>query len=71
VAERVLEIAEHGLERRSRYDESAGSDERIFLKGLRSLVSSGRSPGDLLLGSLERETVSADVILDRTALRLV
>jgi glutamate--cysteine ligase len=71
VAERVLEIAEHGLERRSRYDESAGSDERIFLAGLRSLVSAGRSPGDLLLSGLERKTVPADVILDRTALRLV
>jgi len=70
VAERVLDIAVRGLERRARYDPAGGGDERTFLAGLRALVGAGRSPGDVLLGDLEGESDPAAVILDRAELQL-
>jgi glutamate--cysteine ligase len=48
VAERVLEIAEGGLERRA-FKRPDGKDERIHLARLRDLVAKGQSPADRLL----------------------
>jgi glutamate--cysteine ligase len=56
-AERVVEIADHGLERRSRLD-SSGADERVYLNEIRELVSRGRTPADVLL---ERATTGRGI----------
>lgn len=47
LAQRVLEIAQGGLERRCRKD-AQGNDESIYLQALSHLVASGRCPADLL-----------------------
>src|SRR5262249_11434890 len=47
LAERVLSIAEGGLERRARLNRS-GKDERVHLARLRALVEKGWSPSDAL-----------------------
>jgi len=48
VAERIVEIAKGGLERRKRFDDK-GRDERVHLAGLEALVAHGRTPADELL----------------------
>jgi glutamate--cysteine ligase len=68
VAERVLEIAEQGLERRACRDGSGGVDERVFLNGLRNLVGEGRSPADVLLDRLDRERDPVAAMVERTVL---
>jgi glutamate--cysteine ligase len=67
VAERVVEIAEGGLQRRARLDAS-GRDERIYLAPLRALVAQGRTPADVLLDGIDREPDLAAAIVKRTAL---
>jgi glutamate--cysteine ligase len=52
LAERVLEIAEGGLERRAR-KRADGADERIHLAELKKLVSKGLSPADAMLDGIE------------------
>ena len=52
LAERVLEIAQGGLERRGRRDEQ-GRDERHYLDVLIALNAAGRSPADTLTAGLE------------------
>ncbi|AKT43172.1 glutamate--cysteine ligase [Chondromyces crocatus] len=47
-AERLLDIASGGLERRNRLNKN-GKDERVHLERLSSLVSRGQSPADALL----------------------
>ncbi len=51
LAQRVLEIAEGGLERRAR-KRSDGKDERIHLAGIKALVARGQTPADRLLEGL-------------------
>lgn len=51
-AERLLAIAEGGLERRARLNRN-GKDERIHLKRLRALVEKGWSPADALADGLQ------------------
>ena len=51
LAERLLEIASSGLERRAQLS-SGGSDERVHLRRLGELVSAGKSPADVLTGGL-------------------
>jgi glutamate--cysteine ligase len=53
LAQRVLEIAEGGLERRAR-KRADGKDERIHLAELRSLLEKGRSPADALLDGIDK-----------------
>jgi glutamate--cysteine ligase len=52
LAQRVLEIAEGGLERRAR-KRPDGKDERVHLKEIRRLLDKGLTPADLLLDGIE------------------
>jgi glutamate--cysteine ligase len=52
LAEKVVEIAEGGLERRARLS-SSGKDERVHLVRLKELVAKGQCPADALLDGLE------------------
>lgn len=52
VAEKVIEIAEGGLERRGLLS-SSGKDERVHLAHLKELVAQGRTPADRLLDGIE------------------
>jgi glutamate--cysteine ligase len=65
LAERLLEIAEGGLERRAILS-SAGNDERVHLARLKSLVSHGQSPADLLLDGIHQAADMKSEILART-----
>jgi glutamate--cysteine ligase len=72
VAERVLAIAEGGLERRARGTGAGGKggkDERLHLVRLRKLVGEGRCPADVLLEGLEKEKDPARAMLERAALQ--
>jgi glutamate--cysteine ligase len=53
VAERLIEIAEGGLERRGFKRESDGKDERVHLARLKELVAAGETPADALLASVK------------------
>ena len=53
LAERVVEIAEGGLERRG-YKRDDGMDERVHLKRLKELVSRGMTPADKLLEGMDK-----------------
>jgi len=68
VAERVVAIAEGGLERRARVDLRSGKDERVHLARLRKLVGEGRTPADALLQGMEKEKDLARAMLDRSTL---
>ena len=68
VAERVVEIAEGGLERRARLD-AAGRDERVHLARLRKLAGEAKTPADLLLEGIDREPDMARAILERASLK--
>jgi glutamate--cysteine ligase len=63
LAERLLEIADGGLERRARLSRE-GKDERVHLDALRHLVASGRTPADDLIDGvdLESDDVTRDLI---------
>jgi glutamate--cysteine ligase len=52
LAQRVLEIAEGGLERRAR-KRADGKDERLHLNGIRRLLAKGQTPADALLDGIE------------------
>jgi glutamate--cysteine ligase len=69
VAERLVAIAEGGLERRARLD-AAGNDERVYLAALRKLVAQGKTPADVLLDGIDKEPDLAAAIVRRTALAL-
>lgn len=64
LAERVLEIAQGGLERRARKDER-GRDERRYLELLSSLVAAGRVPADTLTAGLDENAPIAPAELIR------
>ncbi len=68
VAERVVSIADGGLERRKIVDPSSGRDERVHLARLRKLVGEGRTPADALLAGMDREADPAKAMLERSAL---
>jgi glutamate--cysteine ligase len=53
LAEKLLAIAEGGLERRARLSPS-GKDERVHLTRLKELVAAGQTPADKLLDGLDR-----------------
>ncbi len=69
VAERVLAIAEGGLERRARLNGEGGADERLYLAPLRKLVGQGKCPADVLLQGMDREADSHRAMLERVALK--
>jgi|HubBroStandDraft_6_1064221.scaffolds.fasta_scaffold155919_1 glutamate--cysteine ligase len=70
VAERVVAIADGGLERRGIVDSASGRDERVHLARLRKLVGEGRTPADALLEGMDREADPAKAMLERSALTL-
>jgi glutamate--cysteine ligase len=62
LAEKVLAIAEGGLERRG-YLSPSGKDERAHLARLRELVAHGETPADRLLQGLEKASdLRAEII---------
>jgi glutamate--cysteine ligase len=68
VAERVVSIADGGLERRKIVDPVSGRDERVHLARLRTLVGEGRTPADVLLEGMDREKDPAKAMVQRSAL---
>ena len=67
VAERMVDLAEGGLERRRRLD-SRGKDERVHLARLHTLVGQGKTPADVLLEGMDREKDPAAAIVERSSL---
>jgi glutamate--cysteine ligase len=67
-AEKLLDIAKGGLERRQRVLPS-GKDERIHLARLEELVAKGWSPADALLDGLDASKDLTAQIIERTDLR--
>ncbi|MDP9033251.1 MAG: glutamate-cysteine ligase family protein [Myxococcota bacterium] len=71
VGERVVAIASAGLERRGLSaalgDPCGGKDESIHLARLRKLVGEGRTPADVLLEGLDRESDPGAAMLERAA----
>jgi len=68
VAQRLIEIAEGGLERRARLDRE-GRDERIHLAPLRALVERGMCPAEALLEGLPGGAPTLAALIARTELR--
>jgi glutamate--cysteine ligase len=66
LAERLVEIAEGGLERRAFKRPTDGKDERVHLARLKELVGKGCTPADELLalvkGSSSRATFAKEVV---------
>jgi glutamate--cysteine ligase len=67
-AERLVAIADGGLERRGQVNAS-GRDERVHLSRLRQLVGQAKTPADVLLEGMDREKDPASAILERCTLR--
>lgn len=67
VAERLLEIAEGGLERRAKLS-SSGKDERVHLAKLKELVANAQCPADLIMGGLDHVANPRAEIIRRTDL---
>lgn len=68
LAEKVIEIAEGGLERRAYKSPTSGNDERVHLARLKELVSKGQTPADRLLEGLENTKDLTAEIIARTDL---
>lgn len=66
-AEKLIEIAEGGLERRG-YLSSSGKDERVHLAALKELVAEGKTPADRLLEGLEHLVNPQAEIIRRASL---
>jgi len=69
IAQRLIAIAEGGLERRGIVDAAGGKDERVHLARMRGLAGAGRTPADVLLEGMDRVPNLAAAIIDRTTLR--
>jgi glutamate--cysteine ligase len=67
VAERMVDLADGGLERRRRLD-GRGKDERVHLARLRKLVGEGKTPADVLLEGMDREKDPVAAIIQRSSL---
>ncbi len=62
-AERLVEIAEGGLQRRAFKRASDGKDERVHLARLKDLVAKGQTPADALLAAVKPgPTFAKDVV---------
>jgi glutamate--cysteine ligase len=68
LAQRLVEIAERGLERRAR-KRSDGKDERIHLAGVKSLLEQGRTPADALLDGIDKAPDFKREVMDRADLQ--
>jgi glutamate--cysteine ligase len=69
VAEKMVSIADGGLERRAILDPTSGKDERVHLARLRKLAGQGRCPADVLLEGFGREADPARAIVERATLK--
>lgn len=67
LAEKMIEIAEGGLERRAILSPN-GKDERVHLARLKELVSKGQTPADVLLEGIESQRDITAAIIARTDL---
>jgi glutamate--cysteine ligase len=67
LAEKVLEIAEGGLERRA-FMSPSGKDERVHLNRLKELVAAGLTPADKLLEGITHHPDMRAEIIKRTDL---
>jgi glutamate--cysteine ligase len=67
LAERVIEIAEGGLERRAIMNPS-GKDERVHLARLKALVGEGKSPADKLLEEIAGAADPKRALVEKSAL---
>ena len=65
--QRVVEIAEGGLERRG-YKSARGNDERVHIARIKELVGKGQCPADALLEGLDANHDLTAEIISRTAL---
>jgi glutamate--cysteine ligase len=68
VAQKMVAMAEGGLERRKRLD-AKGRDERVHLARLKKLVASAKTPADVLLEGIDKEPDLATAIVERSALK--
>jgi glutamate--cysteine ligase len=68
VAERLVSIADGGLERRAIVDPNCGQDERVHLARLRRLVGEGKTPADVLLEGMRGDNDPAAIVA-RTSLK--
>jgi glutamate--cysteine ligase len=66
-AEKLIEIAEGGLERRG-YKSESGKDERLHLARLKELVAEGKTPADRLLEGIEHVPDPKKTIIERASL---
>ena len=69
IGQRLVAIAEGGLERRAVVDAQCGKDERVHLARLRKLVGEGRCPADVLALGLDRQQDPARAMVERAALQ--
>lgn len=67
IAEKVLDIAEGGLERRA-FLSPSGKDERVHLNRLKELVAAGQTPADKLLDGITHHRDLRAEIIARTDL---
>ncbi len=67
VAQRLVAIADGGLERRARVNAS-NDDERVHLARLRRLAADAKTPADVLLEGMENEKDPAQAMVERSAL---
>jgi glutamate--cysteine ligase len=67
VAEKVVEIAEGGLERRAMKNKD-GKDERIHLRRIKELVAAGKCPADQLLESIRDAVDPAQALIEKATL---
>jgi glutamate--cysteine ligase len=67
VAERLVDLADGGLERRRRLD-GRGRDERVHLARLRKLVGEGKTPADVLLEGMDHEKDPLAAMVERSSL---
>jgi glutamate--cysteine ligase len=68
VAEKLIAIADGGLERRGIVNLNTGKDERVHLARLRRLAGEGRTPADVLLEGMDREPDPPAAMLQRATL---
>jgi glutamate--cysteine ligase len=69
IGQRMVAIADGGLERRAVIDAECGKDERVHLARLRKLAGEGRCPADVLTLGFDREPDPARAMVERATLR--
>ncbi len=68
LAAHLIAVAEGGLERRGEVDAKTGRDERAHLARLRALADHAKTPADVLLEGMDRESDLAAAMIRRTSL---